>query len=155
LGPAQALAAQADLAVGRIDPQHLDLDLVADLDDLLRALDLVVGQLGDVQEALQARLQFDEDAEVRQLRDLALLDLAGVVTARDVAFPRVAGHLLQAQGDTLAVLVHVEDDAGDLVALADDLAGVADLAHPAHVADVQQAVDALLDLDEGPVVGEV
>src|SRR5439155_11039219 len=60
-----------------------------------------------------------------------------------------------AQGHALAVLVHVEDDAVDLLALADHFAGVADLAHPAHVADVQQAVDALLDLDEGPVVGQV
>ena len=30
-----------------------------------------------------------------------------------------------------------------------------DLLDPAHVADVQQAVDALLDLDEGAVVGQV
>ena len=82
-----------------IDAQHLDLDLVADLDDLLGALDLVVGQLGDVQQAFQARLQLDEDAEVGELRDLALLDLAGVVAAGDVALPRVVGHLLEAQGD--------------------------------------------------------
>jgi hypothetical protein len=33
--------------------------------------------------------------------------------------------------------------------------GVADLLGPAHVRDVQQAVDAFLDLDEGAVVGEV
>ena len=32
---------------------------------------------------------------------------------------------------------------------------MADLAGPRHVADVQQAVDALFDLDEGAVVGEV
>ena len=32
---------------------------------------------------------------------------------------------------------------------------MADLAGPAHVGDVQQAVDPLLDLDEGPVVGQV
>src|SRR5262249_45355745 len=112
-------------------------------------------QLGNVQQALQPRLQLDEDAEVRELRDLALLDVAGVVTPGDVALPRVVVHLLQAQRNALALLVHVEDDAGDLVALADHLAGVGDLAHPAHVADVQEAVDALLDLDEGAVVGQV
>src|SRR5262249_50610170 len=44
---------------------------------------------------------------------------------------------------------------GDLVALLHDLGGVGHLLDPAHVADVQQAVDALLDLDEGAVVGEV
>src|SRR4051812_32915305 len=63
--------------------------------------------------------------------------------------------LPEAEGDALALLVHVEDDAGDLVALADDLAGVAHLAHPAHVADVQEAVDPLLELDERPVVRQV
>ena len=50
LGPGEALAAQADLAIGRVDAEDLDLDLVADLDHFLRALDLVVGQLGDVQQ---------------------------------------------------------------------------------------------------------
>ena len=65
-------------------------------------LDLVVGQLGDVQQALQARLQLDEHAEVGELRDLALHDLARLVAAGDVAFPRVVGHLLEAQGDALA-----------------------------------------------------
>src|SRR5262245_46588300 len=39
-GLIEALAAQADLAIGWIDPQHLDLDLVADLDHFLRAFDL-------------------------------------------------------------------------------------------------------------------
>src|SRR5262249_29973431 len=149
------LAAQTDLAVGRIDAQDAHLDLVANLDHLFRALDLVVGQFRDMQQALQPRLQFDEHAEVGQLRDLALLDVAGVVAAGDVAFPRVVGHLLQAQGDTLALLVHVEDDALDLLALADHLTGVADLAHPAHVADVQEAVDPLLNLDKSAVVGQV
>ena len=55
----------------------------------------------------------------------------------------------------LALLIDVEDDALDLVALVHHLARMADLAHPAHVADVQQAVDAFLDLDEGAVVGQV
>ena len=76
LGPVGLLARQADLALAGVDAQDLHLDLVADLDDFLGALDLVVGQLGDVQQAFQARLQLDEDAEVGELRDLALDDLA-------------------------------------------------------------------------------
>ena len=65
----------------------------------------------------QALLQLDEDAEVGELGDLALLDVAAVVAARDVAFPRIVGHLLEAQGDAFAFLIDVEDDALDLVAL--------------------------------------
>src|SRR5262249_7538655 len=95
---AQTFAAQGDLAFADVDAEDLDLDLVADLDDVFRALDLVVGQLADVQEALKARLQLDEDAEVGELGDLALLDLAGAIAAGDVALPGVVVHLLEAQG---------------------------------------------------------
>src|SRR5262249_24587170 len=108
LGLTDPLPAEADLAVARIEPQDLHLDLVAALDHILGALDPVVGQLGDVHQALQAGLQLDEDAEVGQLGDLALLDLAGAVATGDVALPGVAGHLLEAQSHPLAVLVHDE-----------------------------------------------
>src|SRR5262249_3349021 len=153
--PGQPLATQADLAIGRVHTQDLDLDFVADLNHVLGTFNLVVGQLRDVQQPFQPRLQLDEHAEVRQLGYLALLDLVGLVTAGDVALPRIVVHLFQAQGDALALLIDVEHDARHLVALADDLAGMGHLAHPAHVADVQETVDALLDLDEGAVVGQV
>src|SRR5262249_34974121 len=64
LGPVQALAAEADLAVVDVHAEDLDLQLVADLDDVLGAIDLVVGQLADVQQPFQAGLELDEDAEV-------------------------------------------------------------------------------------------
>src|SRR5262249_27529039 len=51
------LAGEADLPLAAVDAEDLHLDLVAHLDHVLRALDLVVGQLGDVEQALQARLQ--------------------------------------------------------------------------------------------------
>ena len=81
------LRREADLALVGVDAQDLHLDLVADLDDVLGVLDLVVGQLGDVQQAFQAGLQLDEDAEVGDLGDLALDDLAGLVAAGDVGLP--------------------------------------------------------------------
>src|ERR1043166_977558 len=80
------LAAQADLALLRIDAQDLHLDLVADLDDVFGALDLAVGQLGDMQEPFEARLQLDEDAEVGELGHLTDLRVAGVVPAGGLAF---------------------------------------------------------------------
>src|SRR5207237_2681976 len=39
LGPAETLAAQADLPFARIDAQHLHLDGIAHLDDFFRTLD--------------------------------------------------------------------------------------------------------------------
>src|SRR5262245_51108476 len=151
----EALAAQADLALGRIDAQNLHFDLVADFDDVLGAFDLVVGQLRDVQQSFQPLFQLDKDAEVGELGDLALLDVARMVACRDVAFPRVVGHLLHAQGNAFPLLIDREDDALDLVVLVEHIGRMADLAHPAHVADVQQAINALLDLDESAIIREV
>src|SRR5581483_4818712 len=68
---------------------------------------------------------------------------------------RVVVHLLETQRNALAFLINVEHHAGDLVAFLHHLAGVSHLAHPAHVGDVQEAVDAFLDLDEGTVIGQV
>ena len=87
LGPLGLLAREADLALAAVDAEDLDLDLVADLDDFLGAVDLVVGQLGDVEQALEARLELDEDAEVGQLGDLPLDDVARLVAARGCRSP--------------------------------------------------------------------
>ena len=61
--------------------------------------------------------------------------------------------LLDAQGDPLLLLVDLQDDALDRLALLQDLAGMAVLAGPAQVRDVDHAVDARLDLHEGPEIG--
>jgi len=61
--------------------------------------------------------------------------------------------LLQAQRDLLAVLVDVQDHDLDLVVDLDHVAGVVD-PPPAHVGDVQQAVDAA-EVDERAEVGDV
>ena len=61
--------------------------------------------------------------------------------------------LLEAQRDLLAVLVDVQDHDLDLVVDLEHVAGVVDPA-PAHVGDVQQAVDAA-QVDERAEVGDV
>jgi hypothetical protein len=53
------------------------------------------------------------------------------------------------------VLVDVEHAGLDVVALLELLAGVADALAPGEVADVHEAVDALLDADEDAEVGDV
>ena len=155
LGPLHAFARQADLAFAGIDLEDLDLDLLADFDDLFGVLDLVVGQLRNVQQAFQAVFQADENAEIGQLGDGAGDDLAGLVLARDVGRPRIFLELLEPQGDAAAALIDRQHLALDGLALFDHFAGMADLAGPRHVADVQQAVDPFFDLDEGTVIGQV
>src|SRR6478736_8591344 len=134
------LERQRDPATLEVDVDDLDHDVVVDLDDLLGDLDVTLGELGDVHQALDALLDADERAEGHQLGDLARHDLADLVGAGEV-LPRVLLRRLQRQGDTLAVHVHVEDLDGDLVAHGDDLGRVVDVL-PRQLGDVDETVDA-------------
>src|SRR5207244_8458825 len=62
--------------------------------------------------------------------------------------PRIGLDLLDAEGDALVVLVHVQDLRLDGLALLEKLGGVPDVASPRHVRDVQELVHAGLELDE-------
>ena len=62
--------------------------------------------------------------------------------------------LLQAERDALGLRVDLEDLALDLLADLEHLARVLDLLGPRHLADVDEALDARLELDERAVVGD-
>jgi len=74
-------------------------------------------------------------------------------TVPRITSPRILLQLLEAQADALRGLIDLEHDALDLLAFLHDLRGVLGLA-PAHLADVDQAFDALLHLHERAVVGD-
>ena len=63
--------------------------------------------------------------------------------------------LLDSQRNAAALLIDVEHLAFHFGTFFHDLAGMADFAGPRHIADVQQAVDSLFQLNERTVVGEV
>ena len=73
------LETQGDALAVEIDVENLDLDLLADLDNLGRMVDVVPGELGDVDEAVDTA-EVDEGAEVddggngawRRMPDLSL-----------------------------------------------------------------------------------
>src|SRR5215467_3593349 len=134
------LKRQADPPPVQVDVDDLDEDLVADLHDLLGDLHVAVGQLGDVDQALDALLDPDERAERHQLGDPAGHDLADLVGAGEL-LPRVFLGGLQRQRDPLAVHVHVQHLDRDLLADLDDLAGVVDVL-PRQLRHVHQAVHA-------------
>src|SRR6266540_357250 len=69
---------------------------------------MLLGELGDVYEALDAGRDTDERTEGHKLRDLTLDDLAGLVLALEL-LPRVFLGGLQRQRDALPLKVHVED----------------------------------------------
>ncbi len=62
--------------------------VVAHLDDVLRILDFVVGQFGKMEQPFEARFQLNENAEIGEFGDLARFNVAGAITAGNVAFPR-------------------------------------------------------------------
>ena len=125
------------------------------MDDLFRRRDLVLRQLRDVKETLEVILELHEDAEVGDLRHLAADDRSDLVAVGNRLAPRIGLELLETESDTLALLVDLQHDRLDRVALLDDLVRVDDLARPRHVGDVQEAVDTVFELDEGTVVRQV
>src|ERR687897_522412 len=139
------LKRQRDPPALQVDVDDLDHDVLADLDDLLRDLDVAFGQLGDVNQALDAVVDPDERAERNQLGDLAGNDLGDLVGPREL-LPRVFLGRLQRQRDPLAVHVDVEVLDGDLLADLDHLGRVVDVL-PGQLRDVHQAVDAA-EVDE-------
>ena len=116
-------------------------------------LDLLPADVGDVDEPLDALLDLDEGAEIGQAGDRALDPGADAVLLPE-GLERVRGGLLEAEGDALGRRVDVEDGDDDLLARAQDLLGVDELAGPGQVGDVDEALDALLELDEGAEVGQ-
>ena len=132
------LEAQRDAAALQVDVDDLDHRVVADLHHLVRHLDVALGQLGDVHQALDALLDADERAEGNQLGDLAGHDLADRVGAGKVP-PRVFLRRLERQRHPLAVHVDVEHLDGDLVADLNHLGRMVDVL-PGQLGDMHQAV---------------
>src|SRR5262249_5451179 len=111
-----------------------------DLDNLLRDLDMALGQLGDVDQTLDAVVDADERTERNQLGDLARHDLLDRVRPGELT-PRVFLRRLEREGDALAVQIDVENLDLDLHADLDDLVRVVDVL-PGQLGHVHKAVHA-------------
>ncbi|MGC4033199.1 MAG: hypothetical protein QM754_15985 [Tepidisphaeraceae bacterium] len=147
------LHAERDFLLVLVDLEDLDLDLLALGDDFARVVDaLRPGHLGDVDEAFNAGFEFAERAVRHDVDDFGVVNGADVVAFFDV-FPRRSFFLLQAEGDLFLVLVDLEHLHFDFLIDLQEFARVVDAA-PAHVGDVQQAVDAT-EVDERAEVGDV
>src|SRR5262249_18108087 len=135
------LQAQRDPLALPVDVEHLHPHRVADRDDLGRVVDVAPGELGDVDQAVDA-LQVDEGAEVDDVRDLALDNLAGLEAAENL-LAHLLALLLEdgAAGEDHVVPGAVELDHLALELLAHELVEVLD---PADVDQRrrQEAADA-------------
>ena len=132
-GPVNSLARETDLSLVRINSQDLDLELVADLDHLLRVIDLLLRELRDMEEPFETIFESDEHAEVGDLGDLALDHLTRLILAGDIVRPWIASQLLQTQSNAATFAIDRQDSALDLLPLFQHLAGVADLASPRDI----------------------
>ena len=146
------LEAERDPLLLGIDRQNHDLDFLALAHHFRRVLHAAgPAHVGDVDEAVDTRLDLHECAERGEVANDPLDPRAGRILARKRE-PRVFLCLLHAERDLLLFLVHSEDHTLDLVPDADQLGRVSHVPGPAHLRDVDEALDALLQLDEGAVV---
>ena len=106
----------------------------------------------DVDQTLDAGLEFDEGAVVGDVGDAALEAGADRIFRLD-ALPRIVEQLLHAERDAVGLVVDLDDLDLDLLADVEHLGRVID-APPGDVGDVQEAVDAA-EVDEGAVIGDV
>ncbi len=108
--------------------------------------------LADVHEALDAVFELHEGAVAHHVDDRAHADRAHRILVGDLG-PRAGRALLHAEGDLLAIAIDVQHLHLDLLIDLHHLAGMAD-PRPAHVGDVEQAVDAA-EIHERAEVGDV
>src|SRR6185312_11533483 len=135
------LEAERNPALHRIDLDHRNFDFLRGGDELAR-MDVLFrpGHFGDVDEAFDARFEFDEGAVVGDVGDAALHFGADRILRFD-AFPRIALQLLHAEGDAVRLVIDLDDLNLHRLPNGEHVGRVID-APPRNVGDVQKAVDA-------------
>src|SRR5581483_3353073 len=129
------LEAKRDAPLHRVYFEDHHLHFLAGGDDLA-GVDVLLGprHFGDVDETLDARLQFDEGAVVGDVGDAALELHADRVFRLD-ALPGIGFELLHAERDAVGLVVHPDDLHADRLADRQDLGRMVD-APPGDVGDV-------------------
>src|SRR2546423_948478 len=110
------------------------------------------GQLRDVDQALNARLQLDEGAELGQPRHLARHDRVGRILLLGLV-PRTRHELLEAEAHLARVAIDAEHDDLELLPRLHQRGRIVD-ALPAHLADGKKAVDTA-EIEEGAEIADV
>ena len=144
-GGQQGLERQADPLGVAVEGDHLHFDFLAFAHHVAGTLHAAVADFGDVNQALDAGIEFHEGAELHQLRNRALHAgtdgelLLGVV-------PGIGGELAVAERDLAGLLVDLFDLHLHGLANREHILGMRD-AVPTQLAHVDHAVDAA-EIDE-------
>ena len=104
--------------------------------------------------AVDVAFEADEQAELGRVLDFALDHRADRMRCRE-GLPRIRLGLLEAERNPALLLVDLEHLHVDFLRSGDDLARVHVLLGPAHLGDVDEALDARLELDERAIFGDV
>ncbi|MCE3028979.1 hypothetical protein J0A90_018395, partial [Salinicola sp. DM10] len=113
-----SLQGQGDALAVEIDLENLNGDFVADGDNLRWVVDVLPGQLGNVNQSVDTA-EIDECAEVDDGRDDALADLALLELVQELGADLRLGLLEECatgQNDVVAVLVQLDDLSFELLA---------------------------------------
>ena len=145
--------AEGDFLLLAVDAEHDGFDFLVLLEHVAGLGDaLGPGKFGDVDEAFDAGFELHKRAVRHEADDLAF-DLRADGEFRFDVVPRIGQLLLEAEADAFLFLVHVEHDDVDFLADLEDFRRMADAA-PAHVGDVEQAVNAV-EVNERAEIGDV
>src|SRR5256714_7865923 len=146
------LQPERDAALDRIDLEDLHFDLLRGRDDLA-GVHVLLGprHFRDVDQPLDAGLEFDERTVVGDVGDAALVAGAHREFRLD-ALPWIVEQLLHAQRNAVGLVIDLDDLHLDLLPDVEHLGRVID-APPRDVGDVQEPVDAA-EIDEGAVSGD-
>ena len=134
-----------------VDGGDLGVNHVAHSQHVLGLADAAVGDLGDVDQAVNTGQNLGESAEGHQLDDGNGGNAAHLVLVGEHG-PGVGIGILVAQGDLALLLVEVDDIDVNLIADGEDLGGLVDAA-PAQLGHVDHAVDAA-NVHKGAVAGQ-
>jgi hypothetical protein len=150
---ANLLHAEADALLVAVHAQDDHFDFVAGVNHLGRMTQLAgPGHFGNVHQAFNAGFQFHKCAVVNQVGDLAAA-LGPFGEASGDVLPRVGHELLEAEGNFVVVAIEGKHLQGQFLTDGDHFLGMAN-ALPAHVGDVQQAVEAA-EVNKHAVFGDV
>src|SRR5690606_24664520 len=151
----QLFDAQRDAFLVGVDTQNHGVDLVA----LLEVANSFFasfgpGEVGQVNQAVDAARQAHEHAEVRDGLDGAA-NLVATLEVDGELFPRIRTALFHAQRNAAAVFVDFQNHDFDFFAQGDYLARIHVLVGPIHFGNVHQAFDTGFNFNECTVVGQV
>ena len=137
-----------------VDVHHLGSEGVAYVVGSNGGLDLLFADLRDVNQTFDTLFELYEYTEVSDVGDGTVDFSTYSVTLAD-ALPWIFLNLLDAKGETLALLVDIKNNRLYHIALLVNFRGVLDTLGPGDVGDVNETVDFVIDTDEETEIGDV